>query len=292
MHLDEIWKPANHKPQNGLYVVAVPLGNLGDITLRALNTLSHADIVVAEDTRVTRKLFAMYGIKSAHMVSFHEYTPQDVLDKIIKNLHGGKVIALVSDAGTPLVSDPGFELVKAARENGLPVYPVPGASSVTLALSISGLPSDRFLFVGFPPSKAGKRKQFYTEFKDNPETIVFLESPKRVIESLQNLLEVVGNRKIFMAREATKMFEEYILLPISELIHKLEERDSVKGEITLVLEGAGEAEAEEINIEEILKEFMTEHSLKDAVSLAAKQYNIPRKEVYAIALEIRQKSEE
>jgi len=220
-----------------LYIVSTPIGNLDDITLRALKTLRHVDLIAAEDTRRTRKLLSFFDIHTP-LVSYFEHNELKRLDKLLSRMKTGKEIALVSDAGTPGISDPGYRLIQQAIERGIPVSPIPGPSAVITALSISGLPTDSFYFVGFLPKKGGKRRKLLEKLGDLDGTSILYESPHRLMKTLEDLLEVCGDRQIVITRELTKAFEEAIRDNIREVINILEGR-RIKGEVTIVLGGKG-----------------------------------------------------
>jgi 16S rRNA (cytidine1402-2'-O)-methyltransferase len=222
-----------------LYVVATPLGNLDDITLRALRVLREVSLVACEDTRRTARLLTAHGIRTP-TTSYFEHNERWKGGRILEALQEGRDVALVSDAGTPGVSDPGYRLVRDARAAGLPVVPVPGPSAAVAAVSVSGLPTDRFLFVGFLPSRAGARQRALEELAGRTETLVVYESPHRVTESLADMRDVLGDRDAFLCREATKAHEEYRRGRLSELRDALRARGEVKGEVVLVIAGAGE----------------------------------------------------
>ena len=220
-----------------LYIVSTPIGNLDDITLRALKTLRHVDLIAAEDTRRTRKLLSFFDIHTP-LVSYFEHNELKRLDKLLSRMKTGKEIALVSDAGTPGISDPGYRLIQQAIERGIPVIPIPGPSAVITALSISGLPTDSFYFAGFLPKKGGKRRKLLEKLGDLDGTSILYESPHRLMKTLEDLLEVCGDRQIVITRELTKAFEEAIRDSIREVINILEGR-RIKGEVTIVLGGKG-----------------------------------------------------
>jgi 16S rRNA (cytidine1402-2'-O)-methyltransferase len=220
-----------------LYVVSTPIGNLDDITLRALKILRHVDLIAAEDTRRTRKLLSRFDIHTP-LVSYFEHNELKKLDKLLSHMKRGKEIALVSDAGTPGISDPGYRLIQQAIERGIPVIPIPGPSAVITALSISGLPTDSFYFVGFLPKKGGKRRKLLDKLGDLDGTSILYESPHRLMRTLEELLEVCGDRQVVVTRELTKAFEEAIRGRISEVINTLKGR-RIRGELTIVLAGKG-----------------------------------------------------
>lgn len=219
-----------------LYVVATPIGNLEDITQRALRVLQEVDLIAAEDTRRTRVLLERYRIDKP-LTSLYDHNEVQKAPALIRRLEEGASLALVSEAGTPLISDPGYRLVQLAIARGLTVVPIPGASAAVAALTVSGLPPDRFVFEGFPPKKPGKRRRRLEELQDEPRTLVFYESPRRVGELLQEMQALWGNRRIAVARELTKKFEEILRGTITEVQAQLVERPPL-GEVTLVVEGA------------------------------------------------------
>jgi 16S rRNA (cytidine1402-2'-O)-methyltransferase len=219
-----------------LYLVATPLGNLEDITLRALKTLTEVDLIAAEDTRKSKKLLNHYQIKTP-LTSYFEHTSFKKTQSLLSQLKRGKDIALISEAGTPSISDPGYKLTKRAIENSINVIPIPGASALIAALSASGLPTHSFIFEGFIPRKHGKRKNLFLSLHDQPRTLIFYESPRRLLSTLKDLFEVLGDRHIVIARELTKVFEEMIRGRTSEVIAHLEDK-TIKGEITILVSKA------------------------------------------------------
>ncbi|MCP4631338.1 MAG: 16S rRNA (cytidine(1402)-2'-O)-methyltransferase [candidate division Zixibacteria bacterium] len=218
-----------------LYLVATPIGNLKDITFRAIEILKNVDIIAAEDTRTTGVLLKHYEINT-RKESFHLHNEDKKKSKIIQYLLSGKSVALVSDAGTPGISDPAYSLVREAIDHGVEIIPIPGASSVLPALIASGLPTDKFIFAGFPPVKSGKRKKLFDNYKDNSETIVFFESPHRLIKSLNDMFSVFGDRKCAICRELTKKFEQIIRGNLSEIVQN-PESIKIKGEFVIVING-------------------------------------------------------
>lgn len=222
-----------------LIVVATPIGNLDDLTRRARQAFETADLVACEDTRRTGRLLAGLGIKR-RLVSLHEHNERARLPQILAALEEGKTVALVSDAGTPLLSDPGFLLVREAIAQGVGVEPIPGASAVLAALIVSGLPPHPFTFAGFPPPKSGKRRRFYRRFAELDHTVVYFESPHRLIASLEDAVDVLGDRRAAVARELTKLHEEVLRGSLAELAAELGERPGIKGELVLVVAGSGE----------------------------------------------------
>lgn len=270
-----------------LYLVATPIGNLGDITLRALETLAAADVVAAEDTRVTRVLLDRFAI-SARPYAYHEYNADEVGPKLVAALAQGKSVALVSDAGTPLVSDPGYRLVEAVLAEGLFVTALPGASAVLTGLVLAGLPTDRFFFEGFLPSKQIERKRRIRTLETVPGTLVLFEAPHRLAESLVDLAEVLGPRPAAVARELTKRFETIRRGTLTELAAQYAAEDKPKGEIVILVAPAsgeqgviGDAE-----IDARLAEEMKSRSARDAAALVAADLGLPRRRVYARALHL------
>jgi 16S rRNA (cytidine1402-2'-O)-methyltransferase len=219
-----------------LYLVATPLGNLEDITLRALKILTEVDLIAAEDTRKAKKLLNHYQIKNP-LTSYFEHTSFKKTQSLLSQLKRGKDIALISEAGTPSISDPGYKLTKCAIDNAINVIPIPGASALIAALSASGLPTHNFIFEGFIPRKQGKRKKLFLSLQDQPRTLIFYESPRRLLATLKDLFEVLGDRHIVIARELTKVYEEMIRGRTAEVIAQLEDR-TIKGEITLLVSKA------------------------------------------------------
>ena len=215
-----------------LYVVAVPIGNLGDITQRALETLRAVDVILCEDTRNTRKLLSHFDIQKP-LRSYHEHNERQRASEVLKWLQQGQHVALVSDAGVPCISDPGYRLVRLARTHGIPVIPIPGVSAVTAALSVAGLPTDRFVFEGFLPKKPGKLRTRLEELKQEDRTLVLFESVHRIQKTLQAIQEIFGDIEIFVAREMTKLHESYYFGRISDLLSQI----TWKGEFVLVIPG-------------------------------------------------------
>jgi 16S rRNA (cytidine1402-2'-O)-methyltransferase len=276
-----------------LYLVSTPIGNLEDITLRALRILKEVDLIACEDTRRTRILLSHYGIKTA-LTSLYDEIERKKGEVLVEKLLGGRSLAYVSDAGTPLISDPGYHLVRIAVEAGIPVVPVPGASAVITALSVAGMPSDRFAFFGFLPEKAGRRQSFLQKLKTLPMTLVFYESPRRIIDSLKDIRDILGDRDVAVTRELTKVFEEVIRGRVDELVAKLEEQ-GVKGEITLLVGGAPEKpEAGDGEIETLFREMeqQGDFSTRDFAARIAGELNLPRKRVYEVVLKLRSMKQE
>ena len=271
----------------GLYVVATPIGNLKDISFRALATLAAADAVIAEDTRVTKTLLAHYGI-STPLVAYHEHNAAVMRPHLMARLESGAALALVSDAGTPLVSDPGFKLVADAAAAGFNVVAIPGPSAVLAALVVAGLPTDRFFFEGFLPPRSAAKRQRIAELASIPGTLVFFESPRRLAETLEDLHAVLGSRDAAIARELTKHFETVRRGTLADLAAALAQEDPPKGEIVLLVgppqEGAQALSAEDLDAR--LSKALETHSVKDAAAIVAGETGQPRRQVYARALEL------
>lgn len=278
------------EPSGRLYVVATPIGNFEDISLRALRVLAEADGVAAEDTRQTGQLLAHHRIKTP-LISCHEHNEAQRGQELIQRIKGGQTLALVSDAGTPLVSDPGYRLVSAAIGAGIPVVPLPGPSAAVAGLSVSGLPSDRFTFLGFPPKKGEKQNRFLRDLRHHSQTLILYESPRRVPALLENILQIWGDRRAVLAREMTKPHEEFIRGRISHIQARLAERQAVKGECTLLVEGASPAPPASTDglIAHIRAELARgENKISKISKKLAKQYDLPRQEVYAQILKIKE----
>lgn len=271
--------------QPGLYIVATPIGNLKDITLRALEALKAADLIVCEDTRVTAKLLSHYGIKKPTL-SYNDHNGEERRPKILQALADDKCIALVSDAGTPLISDPGYKLVREALAQGAYVTALPGASSVLTALCLAGLPTDRFFFAGFLPAKQEACKKEIRSLIAIPSTLVLFESARRLPEVLVLLQEILGNRPAAVAREITKLYEETRRGSLQELRAFYEKNGAPKGEVVIVISPPMQQEAESEDLEARLTWLLKSHSVKEAASVLAEQTGLPRKEIYAMALKI------
>ncbi|MES9973925.1 MAG: 16S rRNA (cytidine(1402)-2'-O)-methyltransferase, partial [Candidatus Thiodiazotropha sp.] len=272
-----------------LYVVATPIGNIEDISQRALETLKQVDFIAAEDTRHTRPLLKHYGINTP-LRAFHQYNEHAKLEMMLQILDAGQSIALVSDAGTPLISDPGFPLVRELMQRGGRVVPVPGASALICALSASGLPTDRFMFLGFPPRQTRQRLAWLQTFADEVSTLVFYESSHRVVDSVTAMCEVFGTvREGVIARELTKLHETILRGSLESLLEQLQQdRDQQKGEFVILIRGAtgGAGERIEVDIEQMLITLMAELPLKQAVSLASRVSGIKKNILYKQALKI------
>ena len=272
------------KLKPGLYLVATPIGNLADMTLRGIETLKNVDFIACEDTRVSGFLLKSHEIKKP-LLSIHDHNELKDAGKITDKILAGQSIALISDAGMPLISDPGYKLVQECRAQGVYVTSLPGANAPLMALQLSGLPSDQFSFLGFLPSKTMARREELTKWKNSGGTLIFFESANRLKDSLEDILAVLGDRTIAIARELTKMFEEVRTGNVSDVLKRIDQEGPPKGEIVLVIGGKPEGEVE-IDLEGNLTEAMKHNSLKDAVTLVAGQSGLPKKQIYDLALKI------
>ncbi|MCK1739932.1 16S rRNA (cytidine(1402)-2'-O)-methyltransferase [Bradyrhizobium sp. 139] len=274
------------KAAPGLHLVATPIGNLGDITLRALQTLAGVDVIACEDTRITRRLTERYAI-AAQLKQYHEHNAEAARPKILEALGQGGSVALVSDAGTPLISDPGFKLVREVCAAGHAVYALPGPSSVLAALSVAALPTDRFFFEGFLPAKSAARKSRLAELARIDATLVMFESGNRVQDTLAELAEIMGTREAAICRELTKLHEEISRAPLQQLARGADTLET-RGEFVLVIAppAAGADVLTPDALDGLLREKLAAHSVKDAVAHAVALSGRPRREVYARALEL------
>ncbi len=273
-----------------LYVVATPIGNKDDITLRALRVFGEVDFVAAEDTRHTGRLLAHHKIKS-RFISYHEHNEAERTPDLLKKLMDGSSIAVVSNAGTPSVSDPGYRLVKAAIDSGIMVIPIPGVSAAITALSAAGLPIDSFVFMGFPARKKGKRLKQLSGLANQNKTIVFYESPRRILNLIEEIIIIMGDRYGVLSREMTKLHEEFLRGNLSEILSNMQQRPNVKGECTLLV--MGREGDEDVSMEtirsKIKKEFkVLERRPSDIAKEIAKKYKLPKNKVYKEVLKIKE----
>lgn len=276
-----------------LYVCATPIGNMGDITLRALEVLKSVDLIAAEDTRVTLKLLNHYGIKKP-LVSYHQHSPQSRIDWLLQQLESGRNVALVCNAGTPGVSDPGVPLVRRALQERIPVAAVPGASAVIAALSVSGMDAQRFVFLGFLPRERKERRKLLETVRLLPFTLVVYEAPHRLKKSLKDMLEILGDRQAVLCRELTKLHEEVTLTTLSALTDRYE-KETPLGEFTIVIEGAKQtlSGTDWTAIDEMLETLLKEgRSVSSAAKEVAQKFGIPRSTLYRRALKLQRLSEE
>lgn len=277
-----------HRLGAGLHFVSTPIGAARDITLRALDILASADVLAAEDTRTLRHLMEIHGIPLGDrpLVAYHEHNDASATPRLLAAMREGKSVAYASEAGTPLVSDPGFQLARATIAEGLTVLAAPGPSAVLCALTVSGLPSDRFLFAGFPPSAKSARIAFLEELAGLQATVIFYESPKRVHAMLEDLVRCFGGeRNAAVCRELTKRFEEISRGTLSDLAAAFEDRD-VKGEIVVLVDRAAEAKADAETVEAALLKALTSMKVKDAATAVAEAYHLPKRDVYQLALKL------
>jgi 16S rRNA (cytidine1402-2'-O)-methyltransferase len=271
------------KAAAGLYLVATPIGNLGDISLRALEVLAGVDVIACEDSRITRKLIDRYGIATP-LTPYHEHNAAEARPKLLARLAKGEAVALVSDAGTPLISDPGFKLVRAATETGHAVTALPGASATLAALNVAGLPTDRFFFEGFLPPKQIARQKRIAELPTVPATLVLFESGPRLADALADLADGLGARDAAICRELTKLHEEVRRGTLVDLARAYADGGETRGEIVIVVAPPGEATGEDADVDGLLRRALTRVSLKDAVGEVALATGRPRREVYQRAL--------
>jgi len=272
----------------GLYMVATPIGSARDITLRALDILATADVIASEDTRTTRKLMEIHGVplNGRPVVAFHDHSGDVAVARLVDMVRSGKSLAYVSEAGTPLIADPGYELGRAMAEAGLMVTAAPGASAVLAALTVGGLPTDRFAFVGFLSSSASQRQTEIAELRDLPFTLVIYESPKRIHSLLDNLRESLGDdRSVVVCRELTKRFEE-ITRGTLETVTQAYDGRAVKGEIVVLVGRQGAVEIKESDIETALRDAMKTMRIKDAATAVSGALGLPRRQVYQTALKL------
>lgn len=270
-----------------LYIVATPIGNLEDITLRAIRVLKEVDLVAAEDTRHSKHLLDRYLIET-RLTSYHDHNKEEKAPILVAHILEGKSVALVSDAGTPGISDPGYFLINLAIDQKVPVVPIPGASAAIAALSVSGMPTDRFLFEGFLPAKHLARLKRLQELSKEERTMIFYEAPHKIIRAVEDMFEVFGDRRVVITRELTKLHEETIRGTLSKCLKRLHE-GSIKGEFTILVHGASaEPLKQDINIAGYLKNLMLHRSLnkKEAISVAAEELGLPKKDVYKESLKL------
>jgi 16S rRNA (cytidine1402-2'-O)-methyltransferase len=278
-------RPSAAQPFEGLAIVATPIGHSRDITLRALDILGRADWIACEDTRVTAKLLAIHGI-SRPLVAYHEHNAEKARPKLIERLKGGETVALVSDAGTPLVSDPGYKLVRACLEEGIPVIPVPGASAILAALVVSGLPTDRFFFAGFLSSKSAARRRALVDVAEIPGSLVFLESARRLAPSLTDMARILGPRDAMIGREMTKMFEETRRGPLDDLAAHYKSEGPPRGEVTIVVAPFKKQAVDDAGLDRRLKAALKNATVRDAANEVAAATGLARRKVYTRALKL------
>lgn len=268
----------------GLYLVATPIGNLGDITFRALETLKSADAVACEDTRVGGKLCSALGIK-ANLIRYDDHSGERARPEILARLARGEVVALISDAGTPLISDPGYKLVRAAVAQGSAVFPLPGASALLAGLIVSGLPTDRFLFAGFLDRQSGQRRAALSTLAELRASLIFYEGPSRLADSLRDMAEILGNREAVVARELTKLHEEVRRGLLADLAATYAEAGPPKGEVVIIV-GPPDVDEGVIDIDGLLRTALGTMSVRDAAETVAQATGRKKRDVYARALSL------
>jgi 16S rRNA (cytidine1402-2'-O)-methyltransferase len=289
LKIQGIGEGLSSKPAPGLYITATPIGNAADITLRALRVLDAADVIVCEDTRITGRLLARYGIHRP-MLPYHEHNAARARPGILRHLDRGEVVALVSDAGTPLISDPGYKLVRAALEAGSTVTALPGPSAPLAALTLAGLPTDRFFFAGFLPPRAAAQRRALEGLAAIEATLVILESPRRLAKTLGHMAEILGPREAAVARELTKLHEEVRRAPLPELARHYAETGAPKGEVVVVVAPPKPAPAlDDAEIEALLRQALERASVREAAAEVAAASGHPRREIYARALELKKR---
>ena len=285
------WTPHPAGIAPGLHFVATPIGAARDITLRALDILAGANVLAAEDTRTLRHLMELHGValNGRMVLAYHDHNGDQMRPRLLEALKAGKSVAYASEAGTPLVADPGYQLARAAIDEGLTVLAAPGPSALLCALSVSGLPTDRFFFVGFLPPKSAARKSALREIAQVPGSIIFYESPRRIEACLRDMIETLGqNRQAAICRELTKRFEEVIRGTLAELAEAVSGRD-IKGEIVVVIDRAQPVVADAQTVEQALRQALKTHSSKDAAAQVAEAFGLPRREVYQLALTLEER---
>jgi len=272
-----------------LYIVATPIGNLEDITLRAIRVLKEADLIAAEDTRHTRNLLNKYEIETP-LTSYHDHNKEEKAPVLVAQMLEGKNIALVSDAGTPGISDPGYFLINLAVDQKIPVIPIPGATAAITALSVSGLPTDRFVFEGFLAAKQTARIKRLKELEKEERTLIFYEAPHKIIKAIEDMIAVFGDRQAVITRELTKVYEEIVRAKLSDVLKHLKQK-TVKGELTVIVHGASkEPLKKDIDTAVYLKDLMLHKGLtkKEAIVVASEELGLPKKAVYSASLRIKE----
>ena len=276
----------------GLYVVATPIGNLSDITIRALNIISSSNLVLCEDTRISKKLTSKYGIKCS-MRSFHQYNSKKMIDMVLPKLKSNQIISLISDAGTPTISDPGSDLIQTCIQNNIIVSSIPGPSAVIGSLVSSGISTDQFSFLGFAPRDRKTKKTFHERISKSMETIIFFESPKRIIKTLSDLQMFIGDRTVALVRELTKKNEEVINGNVTNVLRNLEKKEKILGEITVVVSACTSKQLTEISDQQILafaKDLEVEKlAISTIAKLIAEKYEVSKRRVYQLIIENKRK---
>jgi len=273
--------------RNGLYIISTPIGNLGDMSARALEILREAEIVACEDTRVTKKLFALLGLPlNKRFIAYEDHSEEKKAQSIIDIIDSGQAVALVSDAGSPLISDPGYKLVRKCREQNIYVTAIPGACAVITALQLSGLPTNRFMFAGFIPNKDKARQDLFNELKNIDTTLIFYETAPRILKTCEQAKDIFAGREVAAARELTKMYEDVVSGSWDDLQNYFRANEP-KGEFVLMVAPPLQKESSLADVREVLRQRLSETSLKTAVKEICTQYGLNKNEVYALALELK-----
>lgn len=273
--------------KKGIYIVATPIGNLGDISNRAIEVLKEAEIIACEDTRVTKKLFSLLGISiQKTFIKLEDHNEDKQSQKLIEYVQNGKIVAQVSDAGSPLISDPGYKLIRKCKAENINIYTIPGPCALICALQLSGLPTNKFMFAGFIPNKDKARKDFLSEYKNINCTLVFYETATRLLKTLSAAKDIFGKREAAVAREITKIYEECITANIDNLIDHFS-KNPPKGEIVFMVAPPLEKNIIDIDLEDLIKQKIQEMSLKDTVKSISDEYKLNKNDVYKIALDIK-----
>ena len=274
----------------GLYIVATPIGNLGDMTDRARRVLAAADLIACEDTRITARLLERFAIRG-RLLAYHEHNAARMRPRLLSALEGGEIVALVSDAGTPLISDPGYRLVVEARQRGIRIIPIPGASSIMAALMVAGLPTDRFYFAGFPPSKTRQREAFLQEIATVPGTLVLLESPRRIEDCLRSIAAIMPGREVVIARELTKIYEEVIAGQPEEILTRFADQAPPRGEMVLLIAPPRAQETSDEDIDALLRAALEQAPPGKAAAEVARATGRKKGDIYRRAMALRAERE-
>lgn len=273
--------------KNGIYIVATPIGNMADISERARSVLQNADVIACEDTRIAKKLFTLLGLETRKpFITLHDHNEEEHAAGILEMAKNGNSIALISDAGSPLISDPGYKLIRRCRQEGVCIYTIPGPCALICALQLSGLPTNKFMFAGFIPNKDKAREDLFNNLKGIDATLIFYETANRIVKTLKKAGEVFGNREMSVAREITKMYEECLNGTAEELICRFEKNEP-RGEMVLMVSPPAEKEKPYQNAEDLLRQELAQNSLKTAVRNLVEKYGFNKNEIYELALRIK-----
>lgn len=273
--------------KNGIYVVATPIGNLGDISARALEVLTAADVVACEDTRVTKKLFSLLGLSlKKTFISFQDHNEEEQAQNLINMVNDGKIVAQVSDAGSPLISDPGYKLIKHCRQQGIYICTIPGACALICALQLSGLPTNSFMFAGFIPNKEKARADLFKSLKDINTTLIFYETAPRIVKTLNQAQEIFGEREMAVAREITKVYEECLTGTATQLLAQFTAKEP-RGEMVFMVAPPFKQTNADVDVEGLLKIELANSSVKTAVKKLVEEYSLNKNEVYELALKVK-----